>query len=139
MTSRFRKGGMALACAVIAVAGFQARALAGPLTFTLSQVGAFGGEPSFTSDSNGVLYDTTPSGPATYRSNDHGVTWTLIQSPDNNSGDDCLNTDSENSLYWCNLGSTTNGNLPLQGDVYKGTSPTITTCTTACGWQYGNN
>ena len=41
-----------------------------PPVFDLSPVGAFGGEPSLTSDSNGVLYATTPSGPQTYRSTD---------------------------------------------------------------------
>ncbi len=112
---------------------------AGPPVFDLSPVGAFGGEPSLTSDTNGVLYATTPSGPQTYRSTDKGATWTNIQSPDNNSGDDCLNTDSQNSLYWCNLASTTKGNLPLQADVWKSTASHITTCTASCSWQYGNN
>ena len=112
---------------------------AGVPVFNLSPVGAFGGEPSITSDSNGILYDTSPSGPQTYRSSDQGATWTNIQSPDNNSGDDCLNTDAANSLYWCNLGSMTKGNAPLQADVWKDTAGDITTCTTTCNWQYGNN
>ncbi|TMB91796.1 MAG: hypothetical protein E6J45_04650 [Chloroflexi bacterium] len=137
MTYSFRKAGWALACAVLAFAGFQSRASAGPLAFSLTQVGAFGGEPSLSTDTNGLLYDSSPSGPDTFRSNDKGATWTQIQSPDTTSGDTCINTDAENSLYWCNL----NGNpgLPLQVDVYKSTSPTITTCTSNCSWQYGNN
>jgi hypothetical protein len=112
---------------------------AGPPVFSLSPAGAFGGEPSVTSDTNGVLYATSPSGPQTYRSTDKGATWTNIQSPDNNSGDDCLNTDQANSLYWCNLGSMTVGSAPLQADVWKSTAGNITTCTTNCSWQYGNN
>ncbi len=115
---------------------------AGPPVFSLAPVGAFGGEPSLTSDSSGVLYATTPSGPETYRSTTAGAVWDHIQSPDNNSGDDCLNTDQANSLYWCNLASTTKSNLPLQADVWKSTSGDITTCgltTPSCNWQYGNN
>ncbi len=141
--SGFRKGFCAAAAVGVLAGSLLAAAgtaqAAGPPVFNLSPVGAFGGEPSLTSDSNGVLYDTTPSGPQTYRSTDAGATWTNIQSPDNNSGDDCLNTDQANSLYWCNLGSTTVGNAPLQADVWKSTAANITTCTTNCNWQYGNN
>jgi hypothetical protein len=141
--SGIRKG-VYVAAAVGALAGSllgisQTAHAAGPPVFDLTPVGAYGGEPSLTSDSNGVLYATTPSGPQTYRSTNKGASWTNIQSPDNNSGDDCLNTDSQNSLYWCNLGSTTKGNLPLQADVWKSTAGDITTCTTSCNWQYGNN
>ena len=141
--SGIRKG-VYVAAAVGALAGSllgvtQIARAAGPPVFNLAPVGAFGGEPSLTSDSNGVLYTTTPSGPQTYRSTNQGASWTQIQSPDNNSGDDCLNTDAQNSLYWCNLASTTKGNAPLQADVWKSTAGTITTCTASCNWQYGNN
>ncbi len=143
VNSRARRGLLALA-AVGALAGGMlsspaAARVTRPPAFTLSTVGAFGGEPSITSDSRGVLYDTTPSGPQTYRSTNGGATWANIQSPDNNSGDDCLNTDQANSLYWCNLASTTVGSAPLQADVWKSTAPTISTCTTGCSWKYGNN
>jgi hypothetical protein len=140
----FRRGGLGLAVCL------GASALASPLggqasspAFALHVVGAFGGEPSITSDSTGVLYDSSPSGPKTFRSNNAGQAWTLINSPDNNSGDDCVNTDQQNSLYWCNLGSRTMSNLPLQGDVWKSTTSElpapITSCVSNCTWHYGNN
>ena len=68
----------ALACGTVLAAG---GASAAGIAFSTQDVGAFGGEPSITSDSNGVLYDTTPSGPQTYRSNDAGATWTTSSPP----------------------------------------------------------
>src|SRR3979411_3229157 len=96
---------------------------AGGLSFSLNIVGPYGGEPSITSDSNGVLYDSSPSGvinpavvgvcggtgqppckePGTFRSYDLGVSWSQIESPDPSSGDTCITTDQANALYWCNL------------------------------------
>lgn len=115
------------------------------LAFNLATVGAYGGEPSITSDRNGVLYETTPSGlpagsaypgsPGLYRSTTAGSSWTLMQPPDNNSGDDCIDTDQANSVYWCNLGSSTASTAPLQSDVWKSTVGS--TCTTSCGWVHG--
>lgn len=116
-----------------------------PLAYGLATVGPFGGEPSITSDRNGVLYDTSPSGlptgsaypgsPPIYRSTNGGSSWTLIQPADNNSGDDCIDTDQANSLYWCNLASSTASTAPLQADVWKSTSGS--TCTTSCNWVHG--
>lgn len=117
------------------------------LAYSLATVGAFGGEPSITSDGNGVLYDSSPSGlpagsaypgsPPIYRSSNAGASWTLIQPADTNSGDDCLDTDQANSLYWCNLASQTDSTLPLQADVWK--SATASTCTTSCSWVHGSS
>lgn len=117
------------------------------LAYSLATVGAFGGEPSITSDGNGVLYDTSPSGlpsgsafpgsPPIYRSTNAGASWTLIQPADNNSGDDCIDTDQANALYWCNLASGTASTLPLQADVWKSTSGS--TCTTSCNWVHGTS
>ena len=131
--------------AAVTTAPVSARAAAGSgLAFSTVNVGAFGGEPSITSDSKGVLYDSTPSGlpsgplagdPPIYRSTNHGASWTLIQPADTSSGDDCLATDQARSLYWCNLASMTASTLPLQADVWK--SAVATTCTTSCGWQHG--
>src|ERR1700737_269137 len=90
-TTRFLGNGAltAAGCAAL-VAGMVASVIdAGAVTppfFTLNIVGPYGGEPSITSDSNGVLYDSTPSGvdnpdpnvqhqPGTFRSIDQGATW----------------------------------------------------------------
>lgn len=115
------------------------------LAYSLTTVGAYGGEPSITSDRNGTLYETTPSGlppgsaypgsPPIYRSTTSGASWTLVQPADNNSGDDCIDTDQANSLYWCNLASGTASTAPLQADVWKST--TGSTCTTSCNWVHG--
>jgi hypothetical protein len=141
-TSRVRRGLLAALLAGVVAAGAlstaaNARAAAAP-SFSLATLGAYGGEPSIISDSNGVLYMSSPSGapPLTYRSTDKGATWTLIQSADNNSGDTCLGVDQSNALYWCNLGSTTSGNAPLQADVWKST--VASTCTTSCSWTHGD-
>src|SRR6267154_1430202 len=145
----FVLAGLTLGAAVL-VARFATPAAATPAAaspapaYSVVNVGAYGGEPSITSDSRGVLYETTPSGlpsgplagsPPIYRSTNAGASWTLIQPADNNSGDDCLATDQARSLYWCNLGSTNQSTLPLQADVWKSTVGT--TCTTACNWQHG--
>jgi hypothetical protein len=131
--------------AVVAFSPTAVRAGPAAPTFTIANVGAFGGEPSITSDSKGVLYDSSPSGlpsgpyagsPPIYRSTNNGSSWTLIQPADNNSGDDCLDTDQANSLYWCNLASMTASNLPLQADVWKSTIGS--TCTTSCNWVHGS-
>ena len=138
--------------AAASVLALTARASAGggtnsSLAYSLATVGAFGGEPSITSDRNGVLYDTSPSGlpsgsafpgsPPIYRSTNAGASWTLIQPADTNSGDDCIDTDQANSLYWCNLASMTNSTAPLQADVWKST--TGSTCTTSCNWVHGSS
>jgi hypothetical protein len=137
-----------LAVPLVPVAG-SAAAATGPaagagLSFSMVNVGPFGGEPSITADSKGVLYDSTPSGlpsgplagdPPIYRSTDAGASWTLMQPADTSSGDDCLATDQGRSLYWCNLASMTGSKLPLQADVWKST--VATSCTTACKWLHG--
>jgi hypothetical protein len=105
------------------------------LAFRTVDVGPYGGEPSITSDAHGVLYDTSPSGPETFRSTTGGASWTPIQSADNNSGDDCLATDQSTALYWCNLASTTQGVAPLQADNWKSTI--ASTCTSNCNWVHG--
>src|SRR5438105_10748077 len=110
----------ALAALVLASTAAQASAP----KFSLSIVGAYGGEPSIISDSNGVLYDTTPSSLSVngsdvipiYRSTSRGKSWTRIQEADTSSGDDCLGMDQANDLYWCNLQIFTfpTGVAPLQ-------------------------
>lgn len=136
-TSRRSALGVAAAVALAAatLASQSSVHAASAATYGLATLAGYGGEPSITADSNGVLYDTSPSGPQTYRSVDKGVSWQAIESPDPNSGDDCLATDESNALYWCNLASTSNGVLPLQADAWKST--TATTCTTSCGWVVG--
>jgi hypothetical protein len=119
---------------------------AGSIAYTLANVGAYGGEPSLTSDSNGTLYYTSPSTVHVYRSTDKGNTWfQMAPDPDTGSGDDCLATDESNSLYWCNLASGTfdSDGLPFPADVLKDASnlPTASapeTCTTTCSWVHGN-
>jgi hypothetical protein len=119
---------LACACAALGAAPAAAK---GP-TYSLANVGAFGGEPSITASSNGELYDTTPSGGTVlYKSTDHGSTWTQATTADAASGDDCVFTDQSNALYECNLaGSQSTG--PLQADVWKSLDDGTT-------WQYGNN
>jgi hypothetical protein len=116
------------------------------LAYSLATVGAFGGEPSITSDGNGVLYDTSPSGlpggpyagsPPIYRSTDSGTSWTLIQPADTTSGDECIDSDQANSLYWCNLASQTESTAPLQADVWKSTIGS--TCSATCNWAHGSS
>ena len=148
MLRRFATAGTALSALALGVASLMPASVnaAGP-TFAVAEVGAFGGEPSITSDGHGVLYDTTPSGlpasagrlagaPPVYRSLDGGSTWTLIQPADTGSGDDCLATDQSNAVYWCNLGSPTESSLPLQADSWKST--VASSCgLTNCAWVHG--
>jgi hypothetical protein len=113
-----------LGCVVLATAavgtGLPLAALgAGPPTYSVADVGAYGGEPSIASDSLGQLYETTPEGGTlTYTSTDHGTTWKQVATADPKSGDDCLATDQSNAVYLCNLAGTP-GALPLQADVWK--------------------
>jgi len=87
--------------------------------YKVANVGAYGGEPSIVSDSNGQLYDTTPSGGTiTYTSTNKGTSWSQVTTADPNSGDDCLATDQANSVYLCNLAGS-EGVAPLQADVWK--------------------
>src|SRR5438067_4536519 len=104
---------------VVAVSGSPAVTGAAPPRYAVANVGPYGGEPSIVSDHAGILYDTTPSGGTlTYRSTDHGVTWTPTATADANSGDDCLATDQANAVYLCNLAGS-EGVAPLQADVWK--------------------
>ena len=110
-------------------------------TYSIADVGAYGGEPSILSDRLGRLYDTTPSnGTITYTSTDHGASWQKVTTADPNSGDDCLATDQANAVYLCNLAGS-EGVAPLQADVWKsvdhgttwshGTGP-LPQCGTSC-------
>src|SRR5947199_3529684 len=86
--------------------------------YSLANVGAYGGEPSIVSDNLGQLYDTTPSGGTiTYTSTNKGASWRQVTTADPSSGDDCIATDQANSVYLCNLASTSEGVAPLQADV----------------------
>jgi hypothetical protein len=88
-------------------------------TYTIANVGAYGGEPSIVSDTLGQLYDTTPSGGTlVYTSTDRGTTWKKVGIADQASGDDCLATDQSNAVYLCNLAGS-QGVAPLQADVFK--------------------
>jgi hypothetical protein len=110
-------------------------------TYQIVNVGAYGGEPSIVSDTNGHLYDTTPSGGTiTYLSTDRGQNWQQVTTADPSSGDDCLATDQANAVYLCNLAGS-EGVAPLQADVWKsingGTSWThgegaLPQCATSC-------
>lgn len=100
--------------------------------YSLANVGAYGGEPSITSNSKGELYDTTPSGGTIlYKSTNHGGSWTQATTADPSSGDDCVFTDQANSLYVCNLAGSQSA-APLQADVWKSTND-------GKSWMYGNN
>src|SRR5438874_13120333 len=134
----------AVATAILLVAAFvggvTARSTSTP-AFQVANVGAYGGEPSIVSDTNGNLYDATPSGGTiTYRSADKGRTWQQVTTADPSSGDDCLATDQTNAVYLCNLAGS-EGVAPLQADVWKsvnhGTSWThgagaLPQCATSC-------
>ncbi|HET7338403.1 MAG TPA: sialidase family protein [Candidatus Dormibacteraeota bacterium] len=119
-----RRGVLALAgvaSVVVAAIGFSPGTLAGSaLGYNVSNVGAYGGEPSLVSDSLGQLYDTTPSGGLTYTSTNHGASWTPVATADSNSGDNCLATDQSNALYLCNL-FIKEGTSILQTNVFKST------------------
>lgn len=100
--------------------------------YSLANVGAYGGEPSITSNTKGELYDTTPSGGTIlYKSTDKGATWASATTADPSSGDDCVFTDQANSLYLCNLAGS-QSTAPLQADVWKSTND-------GSSWTYGNN
>src|SRR5437016_9485203 len=102
----------------VVVGGVSARTPSSP-AYEVADVGAYGGEPSIVSDTNGNLYDTTPSGGTiTYRSSDRGGNWQQVTTADPNSGDDCLATDQSNAVYLCNLAGS-EGVAPLQADVWK--------------------
>ena len=100
--------------------------------YKLATVGAYGGEPTIASNTNGELYDTTPSGGTLlYKSTNHGTTWSQTTTADPSSGDDCVFTDQSNAVYECNLaGSQSTG--PLQADVWKSIDDGKT-------WMYGTN
>ncbi|MEA2629939.1 MAG: hypothetical protein QOE66_158 [Chloroflexota bacterium] len=117
--TRFLSALAAAALVVTAVVGgVTARSISGP-GYQVSNVGAYGGEPSIISDSRGNLYDSTPSGGTiTYRSSDLGATWQQTATADASSGDDCLATDQTNAVYLCNLAGS-EGVAPLQADVWK--------------------
>src|SRR5439155_27031238 len=100
------------------VAGAGTRSTSSP-AYQVANVGAYGGEPSIVSDTNGHLYDATPSGGTiTYLSTDRGRDWQQVTTADPNSGDDCLATDQANAVYLCNLAGS-EGVAPLQADVWK--------------------
>lgn len=132
--------------ALLAVGGLSVATLAtqtigraASLTFDTTTVGPFGGEPYISSDPTGILYDTSPSGPETFKSLDKGETWTAIESGDTTSGDDCINEDQSGAAYWCNLDGTP-GVAPLQAAVYKSTianTPACTAATGSCQWVQG--
>ena len=117
--------------AALGVAVASAKAAKAP-TYSLANVGAYGGEPSIAANSKGELYDTTPSGGTVlYKSTTHGASWTQATTADAASGDDCVFTDQSDALYLCNLaGSQSTG--PLQADVWKSLND-------GSSWIYGNN
>ncbi len=128
--SVLRRGGLAAAGAgsiIAAAVGMTAVAPVAVLaatapTYSVANVGAYGGEPSIVSDRLGRLYDTTPSGGTiAYTSIDHGTTWRQVTTADPSSGDDCLATDQSNAVYLCNLAGS-QGVQPLQADVFKSTN-----------------
>jgi hypothetical protein len=110
-------------------------------TYSIANVGPYGGEPSIVSDSLGQLYDTTPSGGTlVYTSTDRGTIWKKVGIADQASGDDCLATDQSNAVYLCNLAGS-QGVAPLQADVFKSIdhgahwthgAGTLPQCATSC-------
>jgi hypothetical protein len=119
------------ASGVLAVAATSASAAKAP-SYSVANVGAFGGEPSIASNFRGELYDTTPSGGTVlYKSTDRGATWTQAKTADPSSGDDCVFTDQSGALYLCNLAGS-QSSAPLQADVWKSLDDGTT-------WAYGNN
>src|SRR3989442_12810760 len=109
-------------CLVVGLSmGAQGSALATSTTigYSLANVGAYGGEPSITSDRLGRLYETTPQGGTiTYTSTTSGRSWDQGTTADPSSGDDCIDTDQSNAVYLCNLAGS-QGVAPLQADVWK--------------------
>jgi hypothetical protein len=136
MRSKYlRRGVMALSAAgglAVSMLGSQLGASSAGLSYSLVNVGTYGGEPSITSDSNGILYDTSPSHGTIFQSNDKGLTWSSHTAPDPSSGDNCLATDQSNALYWCNLAGSAEA-TPLDADVWKSVNQ-------ASGpWVHGTN
>src|SRR5258708_20044175 len=88
----------------LALLGSATGAGAGTLSFSIANVGKYGGEPSLVSDGRGVLYDATPSGgTVVYRSTDRGATWQPATVADTKRGDDCPGLDQSNAVYLSNL------------------------------------
>lgn len=116
-----------------ALAGSASAATTPPApSYSLANVGAFGGEPSITAAPDGTLYDTTPSGGTVmYRSTDGGQSWTQTATADTSSGDDCVTTDQSGAVYLCNLAGS-QSTAPLQADVWKSLNQ-------GASWQYGTN
>jgi hypothetical protein len=112
-------GGIVITTALVGV-GLPLAALgASAPTYSVADVGPYGGEPSIVSDRFGQMYDSTPQGGTlTYTSTDHGTTWKQVATADPSSGDDCLATDQSNAVYLCNLAGS-QGVAPLQADVWK--------------------
>jgi len=94
---------------------------AATLSFTINPVGAYGGEPSITSDAGGTLYEASLLAAAAFRSTNGGVSWTRgTTNAFGSTGDDCLSTDQGLSVYLCNLTITGVGATSvLQADAYK--------------------
>src|SRR5207237_217819 len=131
MGAYFALRAIGMALVVAAVSGARAVMAAAPPRYAVANVRPYGGEPSIVSDHLGRLYDTTPSGGTiTYRSVDHGATWTPTAIADPSSGDDCLATDQENSVYLCNLAGS-EGAAPLQADGWKSTN-------LGASWSHGS-
>ena len=105
-----------------------------PLGFGLTNVSAYGGEPSITSDPHGVLYEASLLNLQPFRSVNGGSSWTTGKNLDG-TGDDCVATDQAGSLYMCNLAGS-QSSLPLHADVWKTKDPQDNASAT---WLYGNN
>ncbi|HEV3235057.1 MAG TPA: sialidase family protein [Candidatus Dormibacteraeota bacterium] len=102
-----------------------------PPVYNVHRVGVYGGEPSITSDVNGVLYATYLGTKSVYRSTNRGASWALRTVPDPKTGDDCVATDQSGAVYWCNLNGTAS-TVPLQADVWKSIDQGQT-------WMFGQN
>jgi hypothetical protein len=125
-------GVLAFAGTAAALALGAAGSWAATPTYSLANVGAYGGEPSIASNTRGELYDTTPSGGTIlYKSTNKGSTWIKATTSDPASGDDCVTTDQSGALYECNLAGTPSA-APLQADVWKSVND-------GKSWTYGNN
>ena len=112
-------GGIALVVGLSMGGQGSALATSATIGYSLATVGAYGGEPSITSDRQGRLYDTTPSGGTiTYTSTTSGRSWSQVTTADPSSGDDCIDTDQSTAVYLCNLAGS-QGVAPLQADVWK--------------------
>ncbi|HXA43117.1 MAG TPA: hypothetical protein VNV65_09435 [Candidatus Solibacter sp.] len=103
----------------------------GAPSYQVHRIGVYGGEPSITSDGNGLLYSTYLNKQSVYRSTDKGSSWSLRTVPDPTTGDDCVATDQSNAVYWCNLNGSAS-TVPLQADVWKSTDQGQT-------WKMGQN